>query len=173
MCFSVQLLGFHINSITGQEVWSLEKCIMHAKENNLTIRQSVVGMDQAKITLKSSKAQRLPTLNYSSSGGYQWGRTIDYATNTFENQTTNFNSQSLQTGINLYNGGQISNTIKQANIDLMASTKDAQQTFENISLTSPPPATPRMRSNGPAIKIRDLPKFFQCPRKNSTSPDNN
>lgn len=135
LCFSVQLLGFHINSISGQEVWSLEKCINHAKENNITIRQSVVGMDQAKITLKSSKAQRLPTLNYSSSGGYQWGRTIDYATNTFENQTTNFNSQSLQTGINLYNGGQISNTIKQANIDLMASTKDAQQTFENISLT--------------------------------------
>ena len=131
----VQFVGLNLNTVTGQEVWSLEKCVKHAQDNNLTIKQSMIGVEQSKINLNSNLAQRYPTLNYTASGGYQWGRTIDYATNTFENQTTNFNSHSLQTGVNLYNGGRVNNSIRQASLDLLSAAKQAQQTSENIALT--------------------------------------
>lgn len=131
----IQISSLQFNNISAQEVWSLEKCVKYAQDNNLTCQQSKIGIDQAEINYKSNKAQRYPTLNYSSSGGYQWGRTIDYGTNTFVNQSTNFNSHSLQTGMTLYNGGNINNSIKKAGLDLMASSKDAQQTAENIALT--------------------------------------
>lgn len=132
LCFCLSLFS---SGLYSQEVWSLEKCIRHAQENNITLQQSAISVEQAKINLKANKAQHIPTFNYNTSAGYQWGRTIDYGTNTYENQSTNFNSHSLQAGINLYSGGQVSNSVRQAGLDLMSSAKDAEQLSENIALS--------------------------------------
>ncbi len=131
----VFLTVFDSNPVLAQEVWTLEKCINYARENNISLKQSMISVGQANINLKANKAQRIPSLNYNTSAGYQWGRTIDYGTNTYVNESTNFNSHSIQAGINLYNGGQVSNSIRQSGIDLMAARKDSEQLMENISLT--------------------------------------
>lgn len=50
----------------GQETWTLEKCIAHAKEQNITIQQQKISQQEADIELKQAKAAFWPTLSVSS-----------------------------------------------------------------------------------------------------------
>ena len=121
--------------LKAQEVWSLEKCIKQAQEQSLVIKQATTKMELADVSLKSSKAARYPTLNYSSNLGNQWGRTIDFATNTYVKQTSSYNSHNLSAGLSIYEGGQINNGIKLAEYNLKASQLDTKQSMEDIALS--------------------------------------
>lgn len=121
--------------LNAQEVWSLEKCIKQAQEQSLVIKQASTKTELADVSLKSSKAARYPTLNYSSNLGNQWGRTIDFATNTYVKQTSSYNSHNLSAGLSIYEGGQINNGIKLAEYNLKASQLDAKQSMEDIALS--------------------------------------
>ena len=121
--------------LNAQEVWSLEKCIKQAQEQSLVIKQATTKTELADVSLKSSKAARYPTLNYSSNLGNQWGRTIDFATNTYVKQTSSYNSHNLSAGLSIYEGGQINNGIKLAEYNLKASQLDTKQSMEDIALS--------------------------------------
>lgn len=111
-------------SIQAQDIWSLQKCIQHAKQNNLSVKQSEIAIKQAQLTEAQAKASRWPSLNASSSYGYSFGRTIDPVTNDFSTQSIGFNSFSINTGVTLFNGGRINNTIKQSQADAAAAEAD-------------------------------------------------
>ena len=76
-CFTFASLSF------AQKPWSLQKCINHAFEHNLQIKQSDLGNDQADIGLLSAKGAFLPSINTSGSLGYNIGMTLDPFTNEF------------------------------------------------------------------------------------------
>ncbi len=126
---------FNAYSLQAQEVWNLEKCIQYAQQQSLVMKQAITKSDLANINLNSSMAARYPTLNYSSNGGYQWGRTIDYATNTYVKQSSNFNSHNLALGLTIYEGGLINNNIKLADYNLRAAQLDAKQSMDDIALS--------------------------------------
>lgn len=125
------LIGF---SVRGQEVWSLERCIDYARENSLQVKSSLYAVELAQVNLLGDQMSRLPSLNASVSGGYQFGRTINPATNEFITESTATNSYSLNGGIILYNGGLINNAIKQSKLNLEAANLDALATANDISL---------------------------------------
>lgn len=118
----------------AQEQWSLEKCISHAVQNSLTVKQSHFSIRNAELGVKGSQLSRLPSLNGSISGGYQFGRTIDPTTNDFDQQNIGFNSISLNSGVILYNGNAINNSIQQSKIDLEVAKLDAQASVDQISI---------------------------------------
>lgn len=118
----------------AQEVWSLERCILYAQQNNLTVKQAQYQVSNADLSVKQSVYSRLPNLNASITGGYQFGRTIDPVTNDFNNEQIGINSYSLDASVLLYNGNRINNTIKQSKLDLEAAKLDAQAASNNISL---------------------------------------
>ncbi|MCH5685548.1 TolC family protein [Niabella sp. W65] len=74
-------------------VWTLEQCIAYAKEHNLTVRQSEWDKRLAQMIYESSRYSHLPNLNISSNYGWSFGRSINPATNQFEN--TQFSSLGL------------------------------------------------------------------------------
>lgn len=119
---------------SAQEIYSLEKCILLAQENSLQVRQAKYAAQIADVNLTQSKHARYPNLNASTRYGWQFGRTIDPTTNSFESQTIGSNSVSLSTGATLYNGNQINNSIKQSKVDLKTAELDAQTAANNISL---------------------------------------
>ena len=126
-CFS--LLG---STIFAQEIWSLEKCVIQAQNNSLTIKRSQLNVSQAQLTEKGSKFERLPYLNASVSGGWQFGRTIDPSTNIFRSRDIGTNNISISTGIIIFDGFRINNNnIKQAKLDLAAGKAD----LEDANLT--------------------------------------
>ena len=122
------------SGLIAQEVWDLEQCIMYARENSLQVQQSEFGVENSQVDLKQSKNSRYPGLNLSSSAGWNFGRTIDPTTNEFISTTFVSNGIGLNTGMLLYGGGQINNSIKQKQANLEASKLDVQQSMDDIAL---------------------------------------
>lgn len=79
-------------------VWTLHRCILHAKEHNLTVRQSELDARLAKMMYETSRYSHLPSLNISSNYGLSFGRSINPTTNQFEN--TRFSSIGLSASAN-------------------------------------------------------------------------
>ncbi len=133
--FSTILIAGTYLTLNAQEIWSLEKCIQYARQNSLTMKQADVGVQNAMLTEKQSKMERMPSLNASGSGGYSFGRTIDPTTNTFQAQSRGTNGFSLSANYTLYNGGLINKSIQQSNIDVAAQKADLENIANNISLS--------------------------------------
>ena len=130
----ILLVGLAFGPVAAQESWSLEKCIQHAQQNNLAVKQAQYQVSNAELTLKGAKYSRLPSLNGSLSGVLQFGRTIDPTTNSFDNQEIFSNRLSLDASVILYNGNRINNQIKQGEMDLAAAKLDIEATINDISL---------------------------------------
>ena len=118
----------------AQETWSLEQCIQYAKDNNITVKQAQANVRTAMLSEKQAKASRLPNVSANANVGEQFGRTIDPTTNQFSTVATSFNSLGLNAGVNLFSGGLINHSIKQARWDLQAASADAEQLVNNLGL---------------------------------------
>ena len=118
----------------AQEVWSLERCIQYAFENNLTVKQAEANVKTTLLTERQAKASRLPNVSASFNAGEQFGRTIDPTSNQFNNVATGYNSIGVSAGVSLFNGGLIHHTVRQANWDTQAAEADAEQTTNTLAL---------------------------------------
>ena len=121
--------------LSGQEPWSLVKCVEYARENSLIMQQAELGIQRSEVNLKRQKNSRFPSLNASSNVGAQFGRTIDPTTNSFDNNTIYFNSLGVNAGALLYNGGRVNHAIEQGKYDLEASKLDADAAFNSMALS--------------------------------------
>lgn len=121
-------------SASSQEVWTLEKCINHAKQNNLALKQAEIAVSQAELTEKGSRMARLPNVSARTSVGFNYGRSINPVTNDFITTRLGFNNWNLDASLTAFNGGAISNTIKQSQHGLVAAREDANTQFQNIAL---------------------------------------
>ncbi len=130
LLFSIISFG----NLNAQEVWSLQKCVEYAQENNLTIKQSRLLIEQAKLNEQLGKYSRYPSLNASSTFGYQFGRTIDPTTNGFITEGIGGQTLNLDAGLSLYNGGRINKNIKQSKLNREAAEADLLQSANDITL---------------------------------------
>ncbi|MBT8253504.1 MAG: TolC family protein [Bacteroidia bacterium] len=130
------LLGLFLStaSINAQEVWDLEKCIMYARENSLVVQQNQLNIDNVELNLKQNKHSRYPNLNLSSNMGWNFGKTIDPTTNEFITTTFLANGIGLNTGMLLYGGGQLNNSIKAVEANLESVKLDKQQSMNDVAL---------------------------------------
>ncbi|MFM9948262.1 MAG: TolC family protein [Saprospiraceae bacterium] len=131
--FTVALLA-SFGSALAQEPWTLEKSILHARQNSLAVKQAQYNASLTELNYKQNKYNRLPSVNAGGNAGYQLGRTIDPTTNTFNNETIGSNGFSLDASVTLYNGNFINNSIKQSKIDLQAAQLDTEDAINTVSL---------------------------------------
>jgi len=122
-------------STTAQKAWSLEDCIAYAMENNISIKQSVLGTEYNENALKQSRLNQIPSLNADARYSYSWGRALDQTTYQFtDDQQINSISMGFSSRVNLFNGLQVRNTILKNKLDLMASYEDVEKIKNDISL---------------------------------------
>jgi len=121
-------------ALQAQERWSLERCIRHAQQNSLNVRNAQLDVKQSELDLTNSQQARLPDLNLSSTGRYTFGRTIDPSTNEFATTSRFDNSWQLDANATIYNGNSINNGIKQSKFDLGASKATLEQANNDIGL---------------------------------------
>ena len=50
--------------------WTLERCIDYAKQQNITIKQRRVSVEQAELDTRDARASRLPSVSFSTSQRY-------------------------------------------------------------------------------------------------------
>lgn len=118
----------------AQEVWSLERCIQYAQENNLSVKQAEANVKTALLSERQAKASRLPNVGASFNAGEQFGRTIDPTSNQFSTVATGYNSVGVDASVSLFNGGLIHHSVKQANWNAQAAQADAEQTLNTLGL---------------------------------------
>ncbi|MEM8524384.1 MAG: TolC family protein [Bacteroidota bacterium] len=123
-----------VDFLLAQDVWSLEKCIDYAVQNAPDISQANLDKELAALDLKGQKNQRLPELGASSNFGFQFGRTIDPTTNSFDNQRIGFNSIRLNSNVGLFSGGQVNNGIKQSEFLLESAEWSQKEAINQLKL---------------------------------------
>ncbi|NEW82133.1 MAG: TolC family protein [Mariniphaga sp.] len=121
-------------ALQAQEVWSLEKCINYALDNNIKIKQGVINTQYQQNQLKVSKFSRLPDLNGQVSQNFSFGRTLTYPENTYKDIKSSQTNLGLSTSLPLFQGFQITNNISKLELDLQASIEDLSKAKSDISV---------------------------------------
>lgn len=118
-------------STSAQRVWTLEQCIDTALSNNRNMKLQRINYDSREIAYRQSKNAQLPNLNASMGQNFNFGRSLA-VDNTYQNsnsQTTNF---SISSGLNLFSGFRVKNTIDARRAELLASGADLQKIEKDI-----------------------------------------
>ncbi|NLL19646.1 MAG: TolC family protein [Clostridia bacterium] len=116
--------------------WTLQQCIEYARVHNIEVQTREVSKAVSDVELEQTRAQRFPTLNFSSNFGVSFQNTTTY--NDFMEQTDaaaysdNFG---LNTGVTLYSGGKINKTIRQKQLNNTASGYDVDQALFDIEIS--------------------------------------
>ncbi|MBK7224339.1 MAG: TolC family protein [Saprospiraceae bacterium] len=121
-------------SLGAQDIWSLEKCVKYAIEHNTSLKLSELNIGLSEINLAESKWRRLPNLNANLNGGINFGRNIDPTSNDFITENILYSNYGINSGVSIFQGGAITNTIKQNKLTKQANTLDHQQNINDISL---------------------------------------
>jgi len=118
----------------AQDIWSLERCVQYAQDNNISVKQAEANVKLSLLSERQAKASRYPNLSASFNAGEQFGRTIDPTSNQFSTQATGYNSLGFNAGASIFQGGLIHHSIKQAGWDIKASEADAEQLYNDLAL---------------------------------------
>jgi outer membrane protein len=113
---------------------SLEDCINYALDHNIDIKKQVLMVENQRQGLLQSKLGMLPNLNAGGTHGYNWGQTIDRYTNQFATTRVQSNNFYLSSNMELFQGLRQINTIKQNELNLMASQYDLDMIMDDISI---------------------------------------
>lgn len=119
----------------GQQAWTLQQCVQRAEERNLAIMNARLDMDLASKNMTRAKWNLLPDLNGGATHGYNYGRVIDRFTNTFATDQVRTNNFYLSSNVDLFQGFSKQNAIKQAGIDVEATTKGMEASMNDVRLT--------------------------------------
>lgn len=113
---------------------SLQEAVDIGVENNLTLKRSQLDQLNSEAGLMEAKGQRLPSLSASSSGRFSWGRSINPTTNLFESRRIGSFNVSGNSNVLLFQGGQVTNSIRQAKVNVEAGSFNVEATQNDITL---------------------------------------
>ena len=130
----VALLSLTLKVCAQDSLWTLEKTIRYAQDNNLDIKQSVLNERLAALQLKQSNLAQLPNASFNTSLGRSYGRSVDPTTNLFINQGYSFFGLNGTVDVLLFGWFQKRNTISQNKLLNKAATADLDQLKDNVSL---------------------------------------
>ena len=104
--------------------WTLQDCINWAKQQNITVQRNKVNVRSQALNLEDARNNRLPTVSFSSNQqvGYRpfqesHSSVIGSEVISSSNKTSYSGSYGVNASMSLYDGGQIKNNIKLAEID--------------------------------------------------------
>lgn len=129
------ILLFFSAQTHAQEKWDLRRCVEYAVANNINIKQADVQAKISALTLNQSKLQRWPTANFQNSNGFQFGRSIDPATNGFTTDQVTFSQFGLSTNVTLFNFNSQKNTILGNEFETKAQSANVDKWKNDISLS--------------------------------------
>lgn len=128
------LVVFASGSLIAQKTWTLQDCIEYALENNIQIKKGEVAAKINKANHLQSKLDLLPSINGYANHNYNWGLSVDPLTNQISTLKKQTGFYQVSSSVDIFNGFQKYNTIKQRQYDYMASLNDSDKMRDDISL---------------------------------------
>jgi outer membrane protein len=123
-----------VNDVPAQEKWDLRKCVEYAVQNNISVKQNEIQERLNELVYHQSQNGRWPTLNFATSVGEQFGRSIDPTTNLFTQNNITFSNINLQSGVTLFNFFNQKNTIDANRMTVEATKTQTKKIQEDIAL---------------------------------------
>ena len=124
ICLALCVLLMAATGANARE-WTLRQCIDYARANNIQVQNAQLKRASAEESLLQAQASRYPTLNAST------GQNVNFSMDNNPSYTGNY---SLQSGVVLFNGGRISNSIKKAEINAEAGEYDIAAAQNDIEV---------------------------------------
>lgn len=127
---------FICGNLPAQQKWSLERCIRHARENNLQVKQQQIAIEQAKNNLLSAKLEYIPSANASMSHNMSWGRSVNLNDlEIIENKLSQSTSMNISASIHIFEGMQKQNTVRSSLKQLEIAGVNVEKLQDEISLS--------------------------------------
>lgn len=128
------LVGFCLFSLTawGQEkpsVWDLNSCIEYARKQNIQIRKSRVALEESLENTKEAKAQRLPSLSFSSAHNY-----VNRPRPEAGDKNAYSGSYDLSSAVTLYQGGKLKKNLQQMDLQNQIQELTIEESENTIEL---------------------------------------
>ncbi|PZR29859.1 MAG: TolC family protein [Citrobacter freundii] len=133
-CFQLVICLFTITTCYAQDKWDLQQCVDYALKNNISVRQADVQARIYALTYEQAKLSQLPSANFQTNGGYQFGRSIDPATNNFTSARIFATSQSLNLGLDVFNWFSKKNTVAANKFQAEAYVAGAEKARNDVAL---------------------------------------
>ena len=114
--------------------WTLEACIQHALENNISVKQTQLDVENADIDIKEAIGNYLPTLNVGTNNQWVSGLTQNITTGILEQQVNRNFSVNATSSVPIFNGLANLRQFERAKINRLASTYNLNQIKDDISL---------------------------------------
>jgi outer membrane protein TolC len=130
----IPLLLFSVSFQAQSKKWTLEECVNYAIQNNISIKQTELDSKTAEIDKKGAIGNFLPSLNANATHSWNIGLNQDITTGLLRNQTTQFTSAGASVGIDIYNGLQNQNTLRRANLSVLAAKYQLLKMQEDVAL---------------------------------------
>jgi len=113
-------------------IWSLEKCISFAQENNIQIVRSGLNIEQSEQDKLNSFASMFPSVNANLNQGFNFG------TNAFTGATTNstqqFGNYSANLSLDIFKGLSKISELKRNKVDILVNQLTTEKMKNDISL---------------------------------------
>ena len=131
--FSLLLIG-GTGTLQAQRKYSLEECIVYARENNLTVKKSELNLEMSENQKSSQFGNFLPDFNLNTAYSYNNGFSIDPTTNRVLNNESNSLAFNATSQWNIFTGLSNLNSYRKAKFDLLSARYNLEQMKDNISL---------------------------------------
>jgi len=115
-------------------VWSLEQCIVYAKQQNIQINTLRLTTKSTEQDLLLSKAAKLPNLIGSASQTFTNAKNADLVVGGFQTQASFAGNYALNSSMVLYNGGYLNNDIKQKELFTKSAQFNAEAAENDITI---------------------------------------
>ena len=126
-------LVFFFSFSFAQKQWTLEECIQHAIDNNITIRQLGLQKEITEIELNTSRMNRLPNLNAGVGQNWNFGR-LETEAGLYENTSQSNSNLSVSSSIPVFTGFRIPNEIERNKLELKAAIENMEKAKEDLAL---------------------------------------
>ncbi len=132
--FVILLLTLTLGLQAQQRKWTLEECVTYAVENNLTVQQFELDLEDAKIDKSDAIGNFLPTLNGQLNAAVNTGLSFDPTTNQPVNATQFTSSGVVSSQINLFDGLSNVHQLNRAKLNAIANQYRLDDLVDDIRL---------------------------------------
>jgi len=137
---SLLLFLFAVISVWAQDTkssvkkWTLEECVDYAIENNISVKQNELNVQDSEINKKDAVGNFIPNLNINGTHSWNSGLTTDVTTGVLRNQTTQTTSGGLSSSVVIFDGLQNINKLRRAEMAILANRYQVDKIKDDISL---------------------------------------
>ncbi|MDT0643348.1 TolC family protein [Zunongwangia sp. F363] len=128
------LLFVSVLANAQEKKWTLQECVNRALEKNISVKQTELDLEAAKIARLDALGNFIPNINASASNSWNTGLTTNVTTGILQTQTTRNFSAGVTASLTLFDGLRNFKQLQRAKLSRLAAEYSLDQMEDDITL---------------------------------------